>query len=158
MEDGGSSLGAVFALRWLLGKLAELRGLTSSTIGIHIPIEFVVPEIKLGLCYVRDGKEQTSGQVTSIKNKALPFNAIDGRGHLQCSVQHKKRLGFQFKCYVDHSTMPRDRVISLLTTAGFEHPSIGEGKPNRIWFILPDYATHSTADNPPLLNNFFYPE
>jgi len=158
MANGGSWWGAFPVLRWLFKKLAEQRELTTSVIGIHVPIELVVPEIRFGLCHVRDGKEQTAGEVTPIKNKALPLKAIDGRGHLQCIVRHNKRLGFQFKCYVDHSTMPSDRVISLLTAAGFQYPSQGEGKPNRIWFIDPQYAIHTTADNPPLLNNFFYPE
>ena len=157
MTNGGPW--SVFpVLRWLFEKLSEQLEKTTTTIGIHVPIDLVVPEIKFGLCYVRDGKEQTAGEPIPIKNKAIPFKSVDTRGHLQCKVRHSKRLGFQFKCFVDYSTMPKDRVTALLTGNGFKSVSQGEGKPNRLWFILPEYAVHDTADNPPLQNNFFYPE
>lgn len=158
MAEGGLWWSAFPVLRWLGEKFAAEFGKTTATVAIHVPIELVVPEIKFGLCHVRDGKEQTAGEVTPIKNKALPFRRVDDRGHFQCNVRHRKRLGFQFKCFVDYSVMPREKGIALLTDHGFQYISLGAGKPNRLWFILPEYAIHKTTDNPPLLNNFFYPE
>ncbi len=145
--------------KWVIGKTLRWYKLTGTTICIDVPSRLDAPNISFGLCYIRDGKDKTpTAQPTSLKNKVLPFKPIDRRGHITCKVRYMRDTGFQFKCFVDHPTISSDHVISALEDAGYLSPSEGQGKRNRIWFILPDYPTCKTVDEPPFVNNFFYPE
>lgn len=74
---------------------------------------------------------------------------------MEVTVNYTRRLGFQFKCFVDQGDQSYERLDQLLKDNAFVEVSKGEGQKFRIWFILKDYSTVKTADG--FINNYFYP-
>ncbi len=127
---------------------------TSARIIIHLPEELQRLNLQFGVLHVRDGKDEVPGH-GDLENKEIPFRPVDRRGTMEATITYKKRLGFQFKCFVDHRQYPYVEIEKLLKDAGFLDPSEGEGTKFRAWFILDGYPKYTTVDG--FLNNFYYP-
>jgi hypothetical protein len=131
---------------------------TSEVATAHIVIRLSDDLQKLnlhfGLLHVRDGKDELKDS-GPLLNEEIEFRAVDRRGTLEAVVKFSKRLGFQFKCFVDQGEYGYDRIETLLKDNKFVEISKGEGKRNRIWFILPDQSTYKTFDE--FINNYYYP-
>jgi hypothetical protein len=109
---------------------------------------------RFGLLHVRDGKDELK-DAGPLLNQEIEFRAVDRRGTFEAVVKFSKRLGFQFKCFVDHGEHGYEQIEALLKDNKFTEISKGEGKRNRIWFILPEYPTYKTFDG--FINNYYYP-
>lgn len=136
------------------GDVSQEKETQATRIVIKLPPELRQPTLDFGLLHVRDGKDEVADS-GPLLNKEIPFTQIDRLGSMEAVVESVVPLGFQFKCYVDHSGLEFEKVKELLETAGFGHVSKGAGKPFRAWFIVPEYPTYQTVDG--MLNNFFYP-
>ena len=110
--------------------------------------------ITFGLLHVRDGKDQVDDK-GPLLNRTVKFSGPDIRGMLTAKVRFDRRLGFQFKCFVDHGALAIDEVKAALIGSGFTDIGKGGGPPRRVWFLTPDYGTCQTVDG--ITNNFSYP-
>jgi hypothetical protein len=142
------TVGVVFLL------LQKSNDTASARIVIHLSDDLQKLNLQFGLLHVRDGKDEVPGSGDPI-NEEIPFKSIDRHGTIEATVIYTKRLGFQFKCFVDHRPYEYAQIENLLRDAGFLEPSEGGGKKFRIWFILDGYRTYTTIDG--FLNNYYYP-
>jgi hypothetical protein len=110
--------------------------------------------LRFGLLHVRDGKDELRDSGPTL-NEEIEFQAVDRRGTFEAVVKFSKRLGFQYKCFVDQGEHGFEKVEALLKSNRFVEISKGEGKRNRIWFILPEHPTYKTFDG--FINNYYYP-
>lgn len=114
-----------------------------------LPKEIVTHEFKFGILYVQN-------EDGTIKNTTHWFKKRC-TGKWYATIRHPRNLGFQYKCFVDnHSKCNFSQISTYLTNAKYRHVSKGGGRPDRIWFILPDKPT--TKDARGNLNNYYYPE
>ena len=132
------------------------NSLSDSTVSIflHVSMNLLDLGVLFGLLHVRDGKDQITDH-GPLLNKEIYFEHADRRKTLESIVKHRKIMGFQFKCFVNHEGIPFKTVKKMLKKNGFKNISRGGGKSYRTWFILPEYPTCHTVDG--ILNNFFYP-
>jgi len=107
------------------------------------------PEFKFGVIHARNDDGTIINRVNWFKK---------GRaGRWRAAIRHPRNIGFQYKCFVDYGSSCRSgEVIKWLAAEGYKNPSLGGGKPNRVWFILPDKPT--AADPAGFVNNHYYPE
>ena len=145
-------LGVMFIQR-LIMKMPD-GDVASVHIALHLAEELQRLNLHFGILHVRDGKDEVPGH-GDLLNQEIPFQPIDRRGTIVAAVQYQKRLGFQFKCFVDPGSVEYERVQKLLEAAKFSDVSKGEGTTFRIWFILPDYPKYKTTDG--ISNNYYYP-
>ncbi len=87
-------------------------------------------------------------------NRERRFHPVSDRGTFEARVRYRRRHGFTFKCFVDYAPLTYDEVRILLSNAGFTEVSKGEGKPNRAWFLLPEYPP---IEDGRFVNNAFLP-
>ncbi len=107
------------------------------------------PEFKFGVMHARND----DGMMV---NRVYWFKKARG-GKWRAVIRHPRNIGFQYKCFVDHPTSysPQE-LMTWLFEEGHKNAAVGAGKPNRIWFILPDKPTaEDPAGN---INNHYYPE
>jgi len=130
--------------------------LASTRIVIHLSDDLQKLDLQFGLLHIRDGVDQQRDS-GPLRNTEMAFAPVDRHGTLEVVVTYQKRLGFQFKCFVDAGSRPFDEVSRLLAENGFVDVSPGQGVRSRIWFILNEYPTVETDNKPPFKNNFFYP-
>jgi hypothetical protein len=129
-----------------------IRWLTSEEYTIELnklPPKMSTPKLKFGVLYIQD-------EDGTVKNTTHWFkkNRTD---KLSVGIRHPRSLGFQYKCFVDnHSNHTFSEISKCLIGLNYIHVSIGGGKPDRIWFILPDKP--NTKDARKNLNNYYYPE
>ncbi|MCP4594790.1 MAG: hypothetical protein GY842_29005 [bacterium] len=158
MEWIFSGLGVVVAAalaRYFAKLVRGKAGKRTARILIKVPLGLTGSDMEFGLLHVRDGKDDVEDR-GPLLNKTKSFKAVDERGTLAARIKYSKRLGFQFKCFVDHPGMDFAEVKGILKKAGFPAVEKGGGKQQRAWFLHPDYPTCKTVDQ--ITNNFFYPE
>jgi len=126
----------------------------SARIVINLSDELQNLNLRFELLHVRDGKDEVK-DAGPLLNEEILFRAIDRHGTLEATVKYSKRLGFQFKCFVNQGEYDYGRLEQLLKDNHFTEISKGVGPKFRIFFILPDYQTYKTVDG--FLNNYFYP-
>ena len=126
-------------------------------ITIKIPIEQMTYKYKVGLLYVRDGKDEFSDLDKSpLKNKLYWFKDNASSNNLEVNLYYNKRLGFQYKCFIDYENDKLNQIITLLKKSGYKNIAEGKGKEKRIWFINPKHEVYRVMSG--ILNNFYYPE
>jgi hypothetical protein len=126
----------------------------STRIVIQLTDELQRANLRFGVLHARDGKDDIPGS-GPILNEEVSFKQLDRHGTMEATISYSKRLGFQFKCFVDHGELEYEKIKQLLEDAGFLEISKGQGKRFRIWFILKGYPTYQTMDG--FINNYFYP-
>ncbi|MGH8498090.1 MAG: hypothetical protein ACRERV_04685 [Methylococcales bacterium] len=126
----------------------------SARIVIRLSDDLRKLNLDFSLLHVRDGKDEVTDK-GPLLNEEISFKEIDRLGNLEATVRFSKHLGFQFKCFVDYRPYEFDEVKRLLEDNEFLDIRKGDGKPFRIWFILPGYITYETVDG--IVNNFYYP-
>ena len=131
---------------------ARIRLATRKTVRIHTQVdpELLTGVTGFGMLVVRLGgsaKNQTL-------NREIRFHPVSDRGTLEARVRCRHRHGFTFKCFVDYAPLTYDEARILLSNAGFTKISKGEGKPNRAWFLLPEYPPSRDGR---FVNNEFLP-
>jgi hypothetical protein len=132
------------------------RDVASLNIVLHLTEELQQLNLHFGVLYVRDGKDQTDHG--DLKNLPIPFQAIDRIGTMKATLTYEKRLGVQFKCFVDQGPYAYERIEQLLKNAGYSDISKGQGEDSRIFFILHGKPYTTTESIPERhLNNFVYP-
>jgi hypothetical protein len=129
-------------------------GVETTSIVIHLSDELQKLNLQFELLHVRDGKDQVKDS-GPLLNEEVPFRPIDRHGTLEAAVTYRKRLGFQFKCFVNQGEVDYSKLEQLLKESGFVNISKGVGPRFRIFFVLQDYPTYTTIDG--FLNNYFYP-
>lgn len=108
-----------------------------------LSIELKVPDgttpngVQFGVLHVRDGTDQQVDK-GPIRNREIRFRKRSS-DVLLAEVRHVRRLGCQYKGFVDHEGIPFDQISGTLEGLGFHNVKVGEGKPFRAWFLLPDY-------------------
>jgi len=122
---------------------------------LNVPEKALNTGTKFGLLHVRDGKDEVSDR-GELSNKIHWFKKVDQQGNLKISMRYTRNLGFQFKCFADYKEISFGQLKEMLEEKGYLHVTRGEGKAERIWFILPDYPSCKTLDK--IENNFIYPE
>ncbi|MGH8557504.1 MAG: hypothetical protein ACRESZ_08590 [Methylococcales bacterium] len=137
-----------------LQNVRQNENIDSVRIVIRVNAELQKLNIHFGLLHVRDGKDEVSDK-GPLLNEEIPFKEIDRHGNMEAIVNFSKRIGFQFKCFVDYKPHEYDEVKRLLESNNLRDISRGEGKPFRLWFILSEYSTYKTVDG--IVNNFYYP-
>jgi hypothetical protein len=117
--------------------------------------------LRFGLLHVRDGADQARDAGPPV-NEVHWFRRKDGdEPRFFVSLRHTKKLGLQFKCFVDYSGMGFEQVADLLRQeeALGKIFDVSEGQPgsNRAWFLLSSssYPIVNTADG--FRNNFLHP-
>jgi len=126
----------------------------TARIVIHLGDDLQKLNLRFGVLHVRDGKDEMKDS-GPILNEEIEFRPVDRRGTMEATVTYSKRLGFQFKSFVDHGEYDYERIEQLLKNSQFTDISRGQGKKFRIWFILNDFPTYNTFDG--FLNNYYYP-
>ena len=116
------------------------------------PVGMLGDEFKYGVLHALNDDGQ-------IVNRVHWFEHVDGA--MKATIRHPRRIGFQYKCFVDIKLPVGQGIhlkaaIDLLTKAGFNGVGVGEGKPCRIWFLLPDHP--APKDKTGLQNNLFWPQ
>jgi hypothetical protein len=107
------------------------------------------PGFKFGVIHARSDDGTLINRINRFKK--------DRAGRWHAEIRHSRDVGFQYKCFVDYGpSHDSDEVIKWLVAEGYEDPRVGGGKPNRVWFILPDKPT--IADPAGFVNNSYYPE
>jgi hypothetical protein len=144
-------LTAIVILMLFVPKTSETA---SARIVIHLSEELQKLNLRFELLHVRDGKDEVKDS-GPLLNEEVPFRAIDRHGTLEANVRYSKRLGFQFKCFVNQGEYGYGQLEQLLKDSQFVEISKGVGPKFRIFFILQDYPTYKTIDG--FLNNYFYP-
>lgn len=137
-----------------IAQKETLPDTATAHIVLHLSEELRNLHMSFGLLHVRDGKDEISDK-GPLLNQEIGLTDKDRQGTLETQVTFAKHLGFQFKCFVDFRPHDFNQVKSLLEANGFKDVSLGQGKPYRAWFILPDYPTDTTKDG--FLNNYYYP-
>jgi len=128
-----------------------IRWLTSEVFKVKIkkpPPEMLTNKFKFGVLYVQDEDETIRNTTHWFKKKRT--------GKLYVNIRHPRNLGFQYKCFVDnHSKCNFSQISTYLAGAGYTDISLGVGKPDRVWFIIPGNPT--ATDSRGNLNNYYYP-
>jgi hypothetical protein len=157
----GLTMKVVLVVLWIVFTIGVVLLVThkggdtaSARIIIHLPEDLQKLNLQFGVLHVRDGKDEVLG-TGDIVNEEIPFRSVDRQGTMEATITYTKRLGFQFKCFVDHRQYEYAQIERLLKEAGFLDPSEGGGKKFRIWFILEGYPTYTTIDG--FMNNYYYP-
>lgn len=110
--------------------------------------------LTFGILHVRDGKDEIPDH-GPLLNQEHRFELNPTTESSTVSFHFDGRLGFQFKCFVDYNNYTFDVVKAKLEKQEFPSVSLGLGKRNRAWFLLPTYDVCTTIDG--FENNFFYP-
>lgn len=140
---------------WQWGR----RRANSEEFRITLPASSVLkpPKFKFGVLHASNDDKTIINRVYWFKK------GRDGKWH--ASIRHPKNVGFQYKCFVAYKTTYRSKARLLkekkvikarLRKAGYKNPTVGKGKPNRVWFILK--GEHTAKDSHGNTNNHYYPE
>jgi hypothetical protein len=112
--------------------------------------------LKFGLLHVRDGRAQESELINEVRwfeRQAVSAEVADAVT-LIAETRYLRKLGLQFKCFVDHEDVQFETVSELLA----REVAIGEitrsARPERSMFLLASYETTSEDG---LTNNFLWP-
>jgi len=149
-------VGVWAALTFALVLVLIHRGNEVATVRIVIVLNDDLQKLGLRfwLLHVRDGKDEIK-DAGPLLNEEIAFKSLDRHGTMEATVTYSKRIGFQFKCFVEQVDYPYERVEQLLKESDFSEPSKGVGPKYRIFFILKEYPTYKTIDG--FVNNFYYP-
>lgn len=136
-------------------KMVQLGEKRLARIVITIPEGLQAENVKFGLLHVRDGKDEMPDR-GPLLNKWVRFSRPDRHGRSWAKVGYVRRLGFQFHCYVDYRVYGFEEIKRALENGGYTEV-YPDTDPRRAWFLLPGYKACRTADENPMVNNFFYP-
>lgn len=115
----------------------------------NLPPPLAVPDIRLGVLHARND----DGQIVNRVHWFRPTR----NGTWRATIRHPRRVGFQYKCFVDYGgSWSTCSVKAELVEGDFLEPDEGKGKPKRIWFLLPSHPM--VTDPSGIRNNCFYPE
>lgn len=142
----GAILGIVL---WVWQRSVQRANTEVFKVELPISLRIQRPELKFGVIHARNDDGTLINRINWFKEGRA------GRWHAE--IRHPRNIGFQYKCFVDYgSSCGSDEVIKWLVAEGYKDPRVGGGKPNRVWFILPDKPT--IADLAGFVNNQYYPE
>ena len=153
---GASVLGAAVRAGFL--RAAAERERVRASIELRVSAGVAADDrLRFGLLHVRDGQGKESDPPI---NEARWFetqgssSAAADTVTLIAETRYKRRLGLQFKCFVDHTEVQFETVSELLV----REVAIGEitrsARPDRAMFLLASYETTSEDG---LTNNFLFP-
>jgi hypothetical protein len=133
----------ILVVAWLLVTifigfllLRSPEEIATARIVIHLGEDLQRLNLHFGVLHVRDGKDEVKDS-GDIANEAVDFTPVDRHGTMQAVVRYRKRLGFQFKCFVDYGEYDRARIEQLLSqNSNFTEISEGQGAKFRMRFIL----------------------
>jgi len=153
------ALASILSAAALGGAVWSWTQIRSSQARIYLKLK-TEPDSRFDLVmsHVRDGKDEVAGGPGKLLNEPRPFKR-DGSARCLFSItRYRRGMGFQFKCYVDYPPQLHDAARHFLDENGFVDADPDETlKTSRIWFLLPEVPTCTTADRPPYTNNFFHP-
>lgn len=147
---GAAVAAAVVTGVW--SRLLSFARSTRSVIELDPEPELLVLVERFALLYVRDGKDVVA-EAGPIRNRIAEFFPSDeSQATIVARFRHSRRLGAQFKCFVDFEGEPADLVGSKLRRSGFDEPRLDEHRDDRVWFLLHEYPRVETVDGH--TNNF----
>lgn len=102
---------------------------------------------------VRYGKDEVR-ESSSLINKVYKFEGINPK---RVVIPVHKKLGVQFKCYVDmRGNINKQELRKFLEKNGFFDIAEDSDKAiNKLWFLIPGYSIYKTIDG--YKNNFCHP-
>jgi hypothetical protein len=131
----------------------RLDAKAEETIRLRVTDELQRRNLQFGVLHVRDGKEQTA-DYGPLLNDPLFLEPEDGNRY-STTIEYTKRLGVQFKCFVNYGDNDYDDIERLLEEAGYDSISQGAPGSRRAWFLLREYREYETPTGE--VNNFHYP-
>jgi hypothetical protein len=128
------------------------------TIAFEVTDEQVMDELQrrnleFGVLHVRDGKEQANDYGPLLNDPH--FLEQEGARRYSTTLKYTKRLGVQFKCFVNYGNNDYNDIKQLLEQVGFHSVTQGARESRRAWFLLPGYDDYRTPTGE--VNNFHYP-
>lgn len=105
-----------------------------------------------GLLHVSNMQNDTPAD--PLHNREITMETIDRQGTLHVAFECPINYGARFKLFVDHAGRTAEEVEALLLNIGMSQITVGGGKPDRLWFIHPDFCSHTYVDG--LTNNVWY--
>jgi hypothetical protein len=120
-------------------------------ISLKVTSELEGKSLRFGVLHVRDGTDEEPSALLNVQHY---LQKEDGNEY-STTIEYDKRLGFQFKCFVDYGSNDFAEIRELLEQAGFKSISRGPRNSQRAWFLLPEYAEYTTETG--FENNFHLP-
>lgn len=154
---GGVAVAGIVAL--FARSSATFPGWSMARITITPPINDLSPTagVRYTVRKIRDGTDQLK-ESSGLQNKNLSFRSVQGR-ELVAQVRYRKKLGFQFKCYLDLPEMRSLQEVERLMFGTSWHSVSPDGTTpggnpaTRFWFLLEGYPICVTVDG--YTNNLF---
>jgi hypothetical protein len=142
---------------WWFPALQENIDVGYRTISISLSQALRSGDFFFAVRHVRDGKDEIADH-GPLLNEDIPFKAVDKSGKIQATVKYARKLGFQYKCYVDFlNSETFETTKQKLSEAGFEQISQDLERENRAWFLIKGKPAVETRDKEKFTNNYFYP-
>jgi hypothetical protein len=142
-----------------LRRWAAERERVNASIELRVSARVAADDrLKFGLLHVRDGRVQESETINEehwFERQGVSAEAADAVT-LIAETRYRRKLGLQFKCFVDHEDVRFETVSELLG----REAAIGEitpsGRPERAMFLLTSNK-YKTTNEDGLTNNFLWP-
>ena|SRR5688572_13122362 len=147
---------AAAALAPLLGYVVPvaIRFIRSTRVTLDLP--YALPATlteggRVGLLYVRDCT--VGDRVGPVRNRVVWLKRGAKTGSWSATVRYPKNSGFVFKCFIDKPAVPFGKAAGVLKRLGYRGVEKAPAPQERIWFLLPGYATDQSG----YLNNVILP-
>lgn len=137
-----------------LRRWAAERERVNASIELRVSARVAADDrLKFGLLHVRDGRVQESETINEEHWFERQGDAADAVT-LIAETRYRRKLGLQFKCFVDHEDVRFETVSELLGREAAIGEIMPSGRPERAMFLLTSYKT---TNEDGLTNNFLWP-
>ena len=141
-----------------LASLLELSGndivYRKYVISISPPRTLLSNGCKFGILHIRNGPASKIDSTQTV-NRHIRFQPTGIGDEMRATVR-ASHDGFEFKCFVECSSLRFEDVKNELLSNGFLEPTIGEGRAGRVWFLLKKYRIVAEPRTE-IRNNFLFP-
>ena len=141
-------------LTYAVPQIWRRLNLARGRIRIRLTEDLPDQRVALTLRHVRDGKDVVD-EKGLLKNRDVLFRRTSMTGEFAATVAYERRLGFQFKCYVESPPQFETAVRQTLVSSGIVSVENEQNHRERLWFLLPNAEMCRTVDG--YENNFFGP-
>ncbi|HJP19439.1 MAG TPA: hypothetical protein QF468_12405 [Nitrospinota bacterium] len=136
-------------------KLSDVIHKRIAKITLDFSKGFPSEGMELWVRFIREGKDnpnRVENEKPKIKDKKVKL--ITGEDVGIVKFLYNKRIGFQYKCYVDFENGLHEKVKRLLTDNNYKQISRDGENLNRLWFLIPDKPTCKTSGG--YIDNYFH--
>jgi hypothetical protein len=139
-----------------LRRWAAKREQVNASIELRVSRVAADDRLKFGLLHVCDGRLQESETINEehcFERQGVSAEAADAVT-LIAETRYRRKLGLQFKCFVDHKDVRFETVSELLGREAAIGEIMPSARPERAMFLLTSYKT---TNEDGLTNNFLWP-